>query len=66
MAACDGLFLAMSYQRLGQPEQARGCFFQAARAQTEAKLSGRSADQMNAFRAEAEALLGTPPAQVPR
>jgi tetratricopeptide repeat protein/WD40 domain-containing protein len=66
LAACDGFFLAMSHQRLGQTEQARDSYFQAVREQAEAKLTGRFADQLNAFRAEAEALLGTPPGRLPR
>ncbi|MFO0841547.1 MAG: tetratricopeptide repeat protein [Gemmataceae bacterium] len=56
--AHDLYFLAMSYHRLGKAARARGLYEQALRWQKQATLPAADARELEAFRAEAEALLG--------
>src|SRR5262249_44019536 len=58
-AAFDLYFLAMSYERLGQPAKARACFDRAnAAVETETSLSASHRQELADFRAEAEEVLG--------
>jgi serine/threonine protein kinase/WD40 repeat protein len=59
-AVCNWLFLAMSYHRLAQADKARDCYFRAISLIPNMKLSQRDADELNAFRTEAETLLAEP------
>jgi serine/threonine protein kinase/WD40 repeat protein len=67
--AYDLYFLAMCYQRLGEPERARDYFACAVRwSQAQKGLAPQLLDELSNFRAEAEAVLGiattpTPPDQ---
>ena len=54
----NNLFLAMSYHRLGQADEARECFRQAPRWTAADKLPPHLAQESEAIRAEAAALLG--------
>jgi WD40 repeat protein/tetratricopeptide (TPR) repeat protein/tRNA A-37 threonylcarbamoyl transferase component Bud32 len=56
--ASELFFLAMSHYRLGERDKARGCYERAVRWQEQAKLSGAQTQELNAFRAEALALMG--------
>jgi serine/threonine protein kinase/WD40 repeat protein len=63
--AWDQFFLAMCYQRLGQPAKARECFERASAwcrqaRQTITNVSEQWAAELKAFRAEAAAVLGLP------
>ena len=51
----------MSHQRLQESEKARDCYSRALQLLTNLAPSGREAEELNAFRAEAEALLGQSP-----
>jgi tetratricopeptide (TPR) repeat protein len=51
-------FLAMSHYRLGERDKARDCYERAVRWQKQAQLSGAQVEELNAFRAEALALMG--------
>ncbi len=57
---CDGFVLAMSYQRLGQTDKARACYFQAVLDTAAANLTRSNVELLNAFREEAAALLALP------
>jgi serine/threonine protein kinase/WD40 repeat protein len=64
--AHDLYFLAMSYQRLGEPERARDYLAWAVRwSQAQKGLTPGQQEELSAFRAEAEAVLGVnaPPAK---
>jgi eukaryotic-like serine/threonine-protein kinase len=59
--AFDLLFLAMAHHRLGHRAEGRGCFDRAVRWMGEQKnLSAEYANELAAFRAEAEAVLAGP------
>jgi WD40 repeat protein len=61
--AFDLYFLAMSHQRLGEAERAREYFDWAVRwSRARTDLSPEQDKELSAFRAEAEAVLGKPPA----
>jgi WD40 repeat protein/serine/threonine protein kinase/TPR repeat protein len=57
-AALQQLFLAMSYQRLGQPIKAAECFQRAPRIDSTERLAPYIVKKVEAIRAEAAALLG--------
>jgi Flp pilus assembly protein TadD len=61
-SAYDLFFLALSYQRLGQPARARECYDQALRwCQAQgSQLLPQQAEEVTAFRAEADGLLKKP------
>jgi WD40 repeat protein/tetratricopeptide (TPR) repeat protein len=54
----DLVFLAMSYHKLGETAKAGACYDRAVAWQKQARLSGAAAAKLEAFRAEAAALLG--------
>ena len=57
----DLFFLAMCHQRLAQVDRARACYDQAVEwvREREGKVSAQWAEELRAFRAEAEELLRT-------
>jgi Tfp pilus assembly protein PilF len=59
--AFDLYFLALCHHHLDDPAKAKECFERAVKWQAQANLLGQHADELNAFRAEAEKELGLPP-----
>ena len=57
-AAWDLYFLAMSYERLGKPSEARDCYQKALHIQKTASLTSDEAAELEQFRAEADIVLG--------
>jgi tetratricopeptide (TPR) repeat protein len=64
--AFDLFFLAMAHHRLGHPGEDRDCFERALRWTAGRKnLSARHVRELTSFRAEAEAVLAGPGAELP-
>jgi WD40 repeat protein/tetratricopeptide (TPR) repeat protein len=55
--AFDLYFLAMCHHHLGDPAKAKDCYERGTAWQKQARLAPQQADELNAFRAEAETLL---------
>jgi tetratricopeptide (TPR) repeat protein len=63
--AFDLYFLALCHHQLNDPAKAKECFERAVKWQAQANLAGTHAEELNAFRAEAEKELGLPPPSDP-